>query len=217
MISLIKTKKINLKEVIVMKSSSLILLLFLLTCTFANTVTFKFEGYIDVIEENTDDEIFYEGQYFEGYFSYSLVPDQEPRDGDGEYNQNASLSVTLDSTILPYFNDFVYLRVNNNSSYFNADRFLFSVDNSQGDYNFYNFGLELLDSSSSVFDSDALPINLNLTAFDTNIFYFYGSDTSYDNFEAKGHITQLKLIPEPCSVALVGIGGFLVFWRKLRV
>jgi len=199
------------------KLSILIFVLSLLISNvFAETIEFEFEGYVDVLEENTDDGMFYMGQQFQGSFSYCLIPDLDlgAVSYSGAYHQNASLSVMLDTANINYSDSWVFIRVYNGFPN-GEDSFSFGVDAQYEEYNFTKFGIELTDSTGAVFNSDALPTSLDLSAFDSVRFCFAGYKNGFsDWFHAEAQITKLTLIPEPCSVVLLGLGSIALLRRR---
>jgi hypothetical protein len=181
----------------------------------ANTVEFEFSGYIDDISANENNALgnVYINQPFEGWFTYSSVPDQSPNPAYGRYHQNASISVTLGTQTITYFDDFVYIRVYDN--YRGEDEFSFAVDNRQGDFEFTGYGVHLSDSTGVVFNSDALPMSFDLTHFDSARLELHGHKYPvWDWFDVSGEITSLILIPEPATLLLLGFGAVLL--RKRR-
>lgn len=197
-----------------------ILFLIIICCAskvvFADVV-FEFSGYIDQINENTNNAILdaIVGQPFNGWFSYSSVPDWLPDDMYGSYGQDASITVVLGTTTYSYIDKSVFIRVTDSSPYYN-DKFRFSVDADLDEYiNCSVFGIELTDSTSTAFDSDELPENLDLSAFDSTFFNMIGcrrADTSC--FDVRGNITNLTLIPEPTMLLMLAFGGLVIRRKK---
>ncbi len=193
------------------------ILLLLLLCVISPALAsyqYEFSGHIDLIERNEGHVLgdISLQQPFHGWFSYSIVPIQ-----GNAYNQNASMSVTLDSLTLSYLDDHIYVRVSNNSSY-NNDAFTFAVDNAQGNFSYSWFGVEFIDSSNSVFNNRDLPVSLDLADFDSTRLRVWGSQYPYPNsqsFNVEGVITTLTLIPEPATLSLL-IPGCVLLYRRSK-
>lgn len=181
-------------------------------------LTFSYEGIIDTINDNENDAIpgLHLGQEFHGWFQYEIVPDQDSSIYHGEYNQDTSIAVTLDDLTISYLDDFVYVRVYNiGAGSPSNDAFSFAVDGGEVDYNFTYFGIELEDSTDTVFDSDALPISFDLTQFDSTRFKLHGYKLpNWDWFSAEGQLTSLVQIPEPGTILLLGFGAVMLGKRK---
>lgn len=193
----------------------------IITCSlnvFADVLIYEFSGHINEINENENNVLgdIQTGQSFSGWFSYSTsVPDQRPDTNYGTYHQDASIQIDIGGLTLSYLDDFVYVRTQNGIS---EDSFGFAVDAQQGDYNFTYFGLELIDSEAGVFDTDAIPLALDLSHFDSPVFILSGSHGPYvDYFSLRGQITSLELVPEPCTLAMLALGGFLIRRRRVGV
>ncbi|MEM6550922.1 MAG: PEP-CTERM sorting domain-containing protein [Planctomycetota bacterium] len=77
---------------------------------------------------------------------------------------------------------------------------------------------ELVDSSEMVFSDVSLPSAINFDDFDENTIrfrYFQGEgDSGAFINPAVYTITSLTLVPEPTSLALLGLGGLLVTLRR---
>lgn len=187
------------------------------TSNMADAVEFEFSGFIDNINSNENNALgnVYLNQSFDGWFSYSSVPDQYPSSATtGHYHQNASISVTLGTQTLSYIDDYVYIRVYNN--YSNEDKFSFGVDASQGDFDFTGYGIYLSDSTGVVFNNDDLPMSFDLAQFDSTRLTIAGYKLpNHDWFDVGGEITNMTLIPEPGTLLLLGFGG-LALLRKRR-
>jgi hypothetical protein len=93
-------------------------------------------------------------------------------------------------------------------------------DFSQADFaQFANVGVFLVDSSGEVFDSQALPSGLPLSAFDDR----YGVVDIYDdNFEATGklifRVDSIRLVPESSTylLLLTGTAALAAFARRFK-
>lgn len=185
----------------------------------AEAVTFEFSGFIDTINDNTNNVLpgIYTGQAFEGRFSYSAVPDQRPTYPQyGSYHQTASISTSLGALDLDYIDSYIYIRTTNLD---NCDSFSFLVDAINGDSTlaFTGYGIELIDFTGAVFNTDALPMSLDLAQFDSKRFLLRGySFPDLDLFDVEGEITGLTLVPEPMSVLLLAFGCSLVKKRVVR-
>ena len=186
----------------------------------ADTVEFEFSGFIDTIYVNENNALgdVYINQPFEGWFSYSSVPDQWPDSVEtGCYHQDASISVTLGTQTLSYIDDFVYIWVHNNHYYYNADIFSFGVDGPQGDFDFGSYGVQFYDSTGTVFDNDDLPMSFELAQFDSARLTILGRKIpSSGSFDIGGEITSITLIPEPGTVLLLGFGGLALLRKRRR-
>ncbi|MEM6503843.1 MAG: PEP-CTERM sorting domain-containing protein [Planctomycetota bacterium] len=65
--------------------------------------------------------------------------------------------------------------------------------------------IELLDLSATAFDSDALPLSLDLTDFDIREFTIF-----FSAGQITGELTSLSIVPEPASFILIGLGALLI-------
>lgn len=179
------------------------------TSGMANTVEFEFSGYINEISANENGALgnVYINQPFEGWFTYSSVADQRTHPAYGNYHQDASISVTLGTETINYFNDHIYIRVCNSDE----DAFSFGVDNRQGDFGFTSYGVKLSDSQNVVFDSDDLPMSLDLNMFDSAIFKIAGYKyPDQDWFNVSGEITSLTPVPESATIMVFAFSGLFL-------
>ena len=175
----------------------------------AEIVTFEFEGYIDNIVKNENNVIegVYLNQPFTGWFNYSTdVQDLAPSNPlSGLYYQDASIVVNLGDQTYPYLDGFINFTITNDND---GDKFFYVVDGGYGDYGFTWFGLELTDSTGTVFATDDLPVSLNIDDFDSAFFRMAGDEiATSDYFRIEGQITNIQYIPEPTSFVLLALGG----------
>jgi hypothetical protein len=82
-----------------------------------------------------------------------------------------------------------------------------------------NLALDLRDASSSAFTSAAIPTSLDFNAFDNHLLIMYSNDDPGGAWLMYGNITSMTPIPEPSTLALLGItgAGLLAYawrWRK---
>ncbi len=200
-----------------------ILLALTVACVFARpvqatSVEFEFSGFINAVYSNENNALgnVYIAQPFEGWFTYSSVPDQYPTSpSTGHYFQHTSISVALDSQTLSYIDAVVYIRVYDN--YSSGDTFSFGVDASQGDFDFTNYGVRFSDSTGTVFIDDSLPMSFDLAQFDDRELTIAGYRTpNGDWFHVTGEVTSLTLVPEPGTVFLFGLAGVGLLRRHRR-
>lgn len=189
--------------------------IFMSISVMAVTVEIEFSGYIDSITSNPGNVLgdLVLGQAFSGLLSYSDVPDQNPGSNNyGNYSQDASISVDLGTKTVSYIDDYVYINVYNGTS----DEFDFAVDGGEVDFNFTYFGISLIDSTASVYDDASLPMEFDISDFDSRRFKIYGyALPNWDWFEVDGEITHIAVVPEPGTVLLFCLGG-LIFRRRKR-
>jgi len=179
----------------------------------ANTVVFEFSGFIDTINSNENNALgnVYLNQPFNGWFSYSSVPDQTSNPDYGVYVQDASISTTLGALALNYLDDQIYVTVANDYTD-GEDRFWFGVDASNGDFSFTNYGIHLDDSTGMVYNTGVLPMSIDLADFDSTRFLLKGyALPDGDWFDVEGEITNITAVPEPATFLLLGLG-----WVVLR-
>ena len=182
---------------------------------YGQVIEYEFSGFIDTIDDNQNNVLpgLTINQPFEGTFSYSIVPDQSSLSRLGRYNQDASISVSLDNFTLSYLDDFVYFSVSDQISP-GEDRFSFMVDGQQGDYNFTLFGVRLIDSTRQAFTDDSLPLSLDLNDFTSNKLHIVGYKEA-NLFQIEGTITSLTLVPEPATMSLL-FGGLLLMNVRMK-
>ena len=186
------------------------------TSNMADTVEFEFSGFIDIINSNENNALgnVYLNQPFDGWFTYSSVPDQSSDPVYGSYGQDASISVTLGTQIISYIDDYVIIVVSNND-YTGADSFLHVVDATQGDFSFTYYGVDLTDSTGMVFNNDDLPMSFDLAQFDSSMLVIAGYKLpNWDWFYVGGEITNMTLIPEPATLLLLGLGGLALLRKR---
>ncbi len=195
----------------------LLVVVWLSYACYGEVIEYEFSGFIDTINNNQNNVLpgVTINQPFEGTFSYSIVPDYDPDSTrHGGYYQDASISVSLDYFTLSYLDDFVYFSIRDEISS-GEDRFYFVVDGQQGDYNFSNFGIILLDSTRQVFTDDSLPLSLDLNDFTSSKLLLIGRKQMQDYFNVEGTITSLTLVPEPATMSLL-FGGLLLMNVRMK-
>lgn len=179
----------------------LLLALAIVSPAIALTYTYQFSGNVTQLT-NPNNAIpgAYLNQPFTGTFSYSSMPFSST----GIYDQMASLKITLGSFTLDHTNKPTFITVANYATTATGrqDSFSFHASGTQGLYNYSRSGINLADSTRTVFSSTALPTSLLLNSFTLAQMNLTGSKGA-STFSIVGNVTTLTLIPEPATLLLL--------------
>lgn len=203
-----------------------LLLFAVLLCTtsaFSQLLTFEFSGSVSEISigeetENVPDVAV--GQSFTGWFSYDNSVDgvENPHDISNSYgyDQITSAHVNVGDILISYNSQPVEIYVDNDQYNSREDR-----NEDHFYYNFYTqipeFGsnyvhshISFIDTTALAFDGFDLPTSFDLTAFDIAQLYIVQSP----GFGITAQIDEITLIPEPCTLAMLALGGVLIRRRR---
>lgn len=186
--------------------------------TTNNVFAFEFSGTISSIDRNDNGILgnLKVGDSFTGSFSYALVPDSNPDDHQGIYNQNASLRLLIGSHDINYVNSHVYFWIGDN--HYGNDRFSFAVDAGFGEWGMGFFGFSFEDPSQTAFSSDGIPASLDVSKFAVPLFRLDGSHgLNGDYFSLDLTVSEIRSVPEPTTSGLLTLAGISsVLFRRLR-
>ena len=185
---------------------------------YGEIIEYEFSGFIDTIGDNENNVLpgLTIDQPFEGRFSYSIIPDQDSDPGVGRYDQDVSISVSLDNFTLSILDDPVYFDITNGISS-GEDIFYLGGQARRGDYYYTNFWVSLIDSTRQAFTDDSLPLSLDINDFTSSKLGISGfKDPQRDFFSIEGTITSLTLVPEPATMSLLFGGLLLMNVRRKR-
>ncbi|WP_372796599.1 hypothetical protein [Pontiella sp.] len=174
--------------------------------------SFNFSGQVSAVHENESNTLglLNVGDAFSGSFSYSDVVDSNTSTGQGVYNQQASLSLSLGSQEFDY-DGYVYVRAWDNLA--DKDGFDFAVDDAFGDWSMWWFGFQLIDSTQTAYSDDSLPTSFDVSDFDNPLFRLAGSKLSTgEQFEVEMEVQDISPIPEPSTITLLGIASAII-WK----
>lgn len=181
---------------------------------------YEFQGFVYDLGNYEDHEIdisYY--QSFTGWFSFSI--DHETKD----FNPYASIFVDFGNYQMASIYTDTYIDLYNSS---HKDEFrLIPRNKEQGLYYFQDFSLNFEDLTGTAFDDRYLTKPLNFLDFDYIGLNLRGRQNiegvQYDylkRFKMTGVITdlvfvnELKNVPEPCTIAILGLGGLLLRRKK---
>jgi len=171
------------------------------------------------------------GSFMAGYCIYDIdTPDQEPGEYLGTYPLismsmnigNYTFTHNPTSTEFPSFelflSNYVYI-IRSPEPRFDGTIYVNSSPKTYDDITWQWANLELMNlwtSSSEYFTTDALPSSFpELSVFDNRRAFearFYDEGNGY--FGIYGEVTGLKVVPEPATILLFGLGAMLL--RKKR-
>jgi len=187
----------------------------------AEMITFKFDGVIDVVddENNVLDGAVQVGSPFTGVYTFdSDTADAWPDDLQrGRYD---SPGPTMNLTIggLEVVVESGNAKINVANDFYGSD--IYRVGGTQsfmaGDLVIQEMGFKLEDPTGSALDSDVLPVRPpNLTDYAQRWFGILGEKTGVGGFKFWGEPASLVLIPEPATFVLIS-GAALVVGRRRR-
>ena len=199
-----------------------LLLFAFVLCTasaFSQLVTFEFSG--SVSEIFTDGEGIIPdisvGESFSGQFSYDDSAEGTPYGSSIQYNQTASAQISIGEIFISYNSQPVEIYVDNDLYAIREDRnedhfkyqFNTLISEFESDNIYCRIGFS--DYTASAFDSFDLPVSFNLTEFDIAKLTIFRDTPRY---KVTAQIDEITLVPEPCTLAMLALGGVLI--RKRR-
>ena len=184
---------------------------------YASTVLYEFTAVVDSIAGQYGQVDIVTGQTISGWFRYDDAVLDTFTSGlyhetFGNYSQDASMSLVLGSQSVTCLNGPTSITIHNAGTLHPSDDDSFKFFTNRvaiqeaGDY--ADLSIELYDLTKTVFDSDALPALMELSAFATAQFccgIAPGPNQNY-YFRTSGHLTSLTQVPEPATVSLLGFG-----------
>ena len=222
-----------------MQKLLIFMFILMVACSLEATVIVKVEGTLNSVYENGKyswDESVQVGTKFTAFIYYDDLVDRDPASDTGAYKSTGALvaignyvfnsnegdlQIVTGENLEPgqTASDTGYWFSNSLTSsgiiYENGQPT--SIDSVTWVYG-QQMSLVFLTLNPDVVPTDEFPLNFpDLYNFD----YANGFGIGFSGEEGKlrldGTAESVNVIPEPCSVALVGFGGFLVLWRRRRV
>ncbi len=165
---------------------------------YASQHSFSFNGVVSVVVENENDVlgIINPGDSFTGTFSYADTTDTEPWPTSGQYNQIATLDLTIGGTQFNYDGN-MFIAVSDGPS---SDYFEYWTNETFDDWDMSWFGFEFEDSNQTALSDDSLPTSYDVTAFTDPIFRLIGSKVSSgDSFHIVMEVQDISSTSEPLN------------------
>lgn len=205
--------------------------------TQATSITYEFSGTVNDVDDYDAawPECIQAGVRFEGRLTLDLsAPDLDPDPDLGTYDiaAFASLWISIESVILRNDPSELFQLHAWNDWRGPEDKWSVTVRNPIASgvlrplsYRDYYISIILLDDDADQFDGDALPLDLNLSAFETTRLYITnhvsgmcaGWSCYIYGFRIDGTIDAFEVVPEPSTFLLVGLGlaaiGIMRGWR----
>ncbi len=122
----------------------------------------------------------------------------------GAYPMNSSFHLTIGPTFTRDYPNFMVSTANDSPGF---DRVGFSAPQPYSLMPEY-VAIALIDTTSTVFNSDALPTSINLSQFDDTSINFPVLDSSTGKYPNRltGTVTAVTAVPEPSTLLLLGAG-----------
>ncbi len=191
--------------------------LFLSALVPAQLYTYQFTGTITHISANSAGLPVQLDQAFTGWFSFNRVNDQNNNPDVAEYNQNASISLTLPNTALSLTSQWTEIYMFNDLYGHRDDTFGFKAKGSNSGYQFNAFQILLVDTKDTAFSNTDLPPVLSPGNFTQRSLILKGTSVSNPDltFNVTGELTSVTLVPEPATITILALGA-LAFRRRVR-